>query len=106
MAEAALQVFPTAKVVQVPLADGGEGTLDVLAAALGAKIHETRVSDSLGRTIDARFATLGDTGIIEVAKACGLHLLAAAERNPIIASSRGVGELIMDIAISGTIVGS
>lgn len=96
MAEAALQVFPTAEVVQIPLADGGEGTLDVLAAALGAKVHESRVSDPLGRTIDARFATLGDIGIIEIAQACGLHLLAPMERNPIIASSRGVGELIMD----------
>lgn len=96
MAEAALQVFPTADVVQVPLADGGEGTLDVLAAALGAKVYEARVSDPLGMTIDARFATLGDIGIIEVAQACGLHLLAPKERNPLIASSRGVGELIME----------
>lgn len=96
MAEAALQVYPTAEVVQVPLADGGEGTLDVLAGALGAKVHEARVSDPLGRTIDARFATLGDIGIIEIAQACGLHLLAPKERNPLIASSRGVGELIME----------
>ncbi|MBQ6822238.1 MAG: glycerate kinase [Bacteroidales bacterium] len=52
-----------------------------LTGALGAKIDETRVSDPLGRTFDARFATLGDTGIIEIAQACGLHLLASAERN-------------------------
>ena len=96
MADAVLQACPSAEVVQIPLADGGEGTLDVLAGALGAKVHEARVSDPLGRTIDARFGTLGDTGIIEVAQACGLHLLAAAERNPIIASSKGVGELIME----------
>ena len=96
MADAVLQACPSAEVVQIPLADGGEGTLDVLAGALGAKIHKARVSDPLGRTIDARFATLGDTGIIEVSQACGLHLLASAERNPIVASSKGVGELIME----------
>ena len=96
MAEASLKVYPSAEVVQIPLADGGEGTLDVLAGALDAKINEARVSDPLGRTIDARFASLGDTGIIEIAQACGLHLLAPKERNPLIASSRGVGELIME----------
>lgn len=96
MADAALQACPSAEVVQIPLADGGEGTLDVLAGAIGAKLHKARVSDPLGRTIDARFATLGDTGIIEVAQACGLHLLASAERNPIVAYSKGVGELIME----------
>ncbi len=96
MAEAALQVYPSAEVVQIPLADGGEGTLDVLTWALDAKVHEARVSDPLGRTIDARFATLGDTGIIEVAQACGLNLLKPMERNPIIASSKGVGELIVE----------
>ncbi len=96
MAEAALQVYPSAEVVKIPLADGGEGTLDVLAGALGAKVHEARVSDPLDKTIYARFATLGDIGIIEIAQACGLHLLAPKERNPVIASSRGVGELIME----------
>ena len=95
MAEAVLQVCPSAEVIQIPLADGGEGTLDVLAGALGAKVCETRVSDPLGRTVAARFATLDGTGIIEVAQACGLQLLAPAERNPLIASSKGVGELIM-----------
>ena len=95
MADAALLACPSAEVVQIPLADGGEGTLDVLAGALRAKVHNVRVSDPLGRTVVARFATCDGTGIIEVAQACGLHLLAPAERNPIVASSKGVGELIM-----------
>ena len=96
MAEAALQACPSAEVIQIPLADGGEGMLDVLAEVLGANVYETKVSDPLGRTVTARIAIKGDTGIIEVSQACGLSLLAQSERNPLVASSKGVGELIMD----------
>lgn len=79
----------------MPLADGGEGTLDVLAPALGASIREVTVSDPLGRPATARYGVAGETAILEVAQACGLQLLKPSERNPLIASSRGVGELLM-----------
>lgn len=95
MAQAVHQVSPSAEVVSIPLADGGEGTLDVLALALGARLCETTVSDPLGRPVAARFGIAGDTAILEVAQACGLSLLSPQERNPLLASSRGVGELLM-----------
>ena len=89
------EALPECEVVQVPMADGGEGTLDVLAAALDASIHETVVSDPLGRPINARFGIAGKTSIVEVAQACGLSLLSPGERNPLVASSRGVGEILL-----------
>lgn len=95
MAEAVLAACPSAEVIQIPLADGGEGTMDVLAEALGATFIEADVSDPLGRIITTRFAAVGQTGIIEVSQACGLSLLKLSERNPLIASSKGAGELIM-----------
>ena len=101
MAGAVREAWPSAEVVEIPLADGGEGTLDVLAGALRADVLTVTVSDPLGREIPARMAKSGETGIIEVAQACGLSLLAPSERNPLIASSRGLGELIMAAYGSG-----
>ena len=95
MAQAVQEACPWAQVVSMPLADGGEGTLDVLAPALGARICEITVSDPLGRPVRAQYGMAGKTAILEVAQACGLSLLRPQERNPLIASSRGVGELLM-----------
>ncbi|MBE6222081.1 MAG: glycerate kinase [Bacteroidales bacterium] len=95
MAQAVHQAYPSAEVIPIPLADGGEGTLEVLVPALGATLREVTVSDPLGRPVRARYGVAGETAIIEVARACGLQLLKPAERNPLIASSRGVGELLM-----------
>lgn len=95
MAQAVHQAYPSAEVIPIPLADGGEGTLEVLVPALGATLREVMVSDPLGRPVRARYGVAGETAIIEVARACGLQLLKPAERNPLIASSRGVGELLM-----------
>ena len=95
LAAAVREHWTRAEVVEMPLADGGEGTLDVLAKALGVDIRDTSVSDPLGRPVKARYGVAGGTAIIEIAQACGLSLLAPAERNPLVASSRGVGELLM-----------
>lgn len=95
MAAAVREASPEAVVMELPLADGGEGTLDVLAAALGAQVHSETVSDPLGRPVEARFGVWGETAIIEVAQACGLSLLEPAERNPLNTSSQGVGELLL-----------
>jgi glycerate kinase len=79
-----------------PVADGGEGTLAVLAAALGGIWRTAVVSDPLGRPVAARWLMLPDrTAVVEAAEAVGLPRLAPQERNPVIASSRGVGELIV-----------
>ncbi len=95
MVQAVYQVYPSAEVIPLPLADGGEGTLDVLVPALEASLREVTVSDPLGRPVRARYGVAGETAIIEVAQACGLSLLRPQERHPLVTSSRGVGELLV-----------
>lgn len=81
--------------VELPVADGGDGTMDVLVAALGGELRSATVSDPLGRPVEARFALLADgRAVVEVAEASGLALLAEDERDAWAASSRGTGELI------------
>jgi glycerate 2-kinase len=77
-----------------PVADGGEGTLDALAPAFGAEICAATVSDPLGRPVEAQFGLAGDTAIVEVAAASGLHLVSKRERDPMNATTYGTGELI------------
>ncbi|MBS1869493.1 MAG: glycerate kinase [Actinobacteria bacterium] len=79
-----------------PVADGGEGTLDVLAAALGAELRTAEVHDPLGRPLRASYAMNAAHGvaIVETAAACGLGLVAPEERDAWAASSAGAGELI------------
>lgn len=87
--------WPQADVLEIPLADGGEGTLEVLATAKAATVREAVVRDPLGRPVTARYGVKETTAIIEVAQAVGLSLLAPEERNPIKASSAGLGELLL-----------
>lgn len=96
------QVFPEADYKLLPMADGGEGTSAVLSYVLGGRWKEVVVNDPLMRPITAKYLLLPDaTAVIEVAQACGLHLLTSGERNPVIASSYGVGELIADALEEG-----
>ena len=82
--------------VELPIADGGEGTADALHAALGGTWNDAVVSDPLGRPHPARWLTLPDgRAVVEAAAAIGLPLLTAAERDPLVASSRGLGELVL-----------
>ncbi|MHB1288262.1 glycerate kinase, partial [Georgenia sp.] len=91
-------VLPDAECVRVPMADGGEGTTDALVAATGGEVVEVAVHDALGRPITARYGYVATDrlAIVEVAAAAGLHLLAPEERDPLAASSGGVGEMIRD----------
>lgn len=95
------EAHPGWPVVEMPLADGGEGTVDVLTPALGGRIEWVSVSDPLGRPVCARFGIAGETAVIEVAQACGLGLLSSGERNPLLTSTRGVGELLLFAAKAG-----
>ncbi len=81
---------------ELPVADGGEGTMDVLLTVLGGERHTVTASDPLGRPVEAAFALLpgGDTGVVETAQASGLGLVAEADRDPWEASTYGTGELI------------
>jgi len=81
---------------QCPVADGGEGTMEVLVAALGGEQRQVEVHDPLRRPIVAEFALLDDgrTAVVETARACGLTLVAPGERDPERADTYGAGELI------------
>ena len=82
--------------VELPVADGGEGTLDVLVEAMGGESAVATVSDPLGRPVEASFGLLPDgvTAVVETAQASGLSLVAERERDAFAASTRGTGELI------------
>lgn len=86
-----------------PLSDGGPGFLDVLAGALGGATVSVTVADPLGRPVPAAVLIAQSGGIatayIESAQACGLHLLAQGERNPMVTSTYGVGQLI-EVAVA------
>jgi glycerate kinase len=86
-----------------PIADGGEGTMEVLLTALGGQTAAATVSDPLGRPVGAGFALIDDggTAIVEVAQASGLDLVAEHERDAEAASSRGTGELIVAAVAAG-----
>jgi glycerate 2-kinase len=77
-----------------PVADGGEGTLDALAAGLGAERLTASVTDPLGRAIEAEFGLAGDVALVDTAAASGLSLIAEADRDAVGASTAGTGELI------------
>ncbi len=81
---------------ELPVADGGEGTLDALMSTLPGVVEHARVSDPLGRPVEAAFGLIddGDTAIVEIAQASGLGLVAEDERDAWAASTRGTGELI------------
>lgn len=109
MEEAVLHVIPDAEVIQLPVADGGEGTLDVLTYATNGRIHETMVTDPLGKKVKARYSILGDkkTAVVEMAEASGLHLVPPLQRDPLLTTTYGTGELIkaaLDHEITNLIV--
>ena len=89
-----------------PVADGGEGTLEVLLPALGGETAAATVHDPLGREVQAGFALLedGTTALLEVAEASGLARVAEGERDAWAASTRGTGELICAAADAGAAV--
>ena len=94
--EGILARMSEAVVVQVPVSDGGEGWLEAFRAAIGGSIVEVNVKDPLMRTIVAQYLVKGNTAVIEIAKASGLTLLKPEERNPMVATSYGTGQLVVD----------
>jgi glycerate kinase len=92
---------------ELPVADGGEGTAEVFAAVLGGAWRSAPGSDPLGRPVQASYLVLADgSGVVEAAEAIGLRLLGPKELDPLTASSRGLGELLLAIAgeTSGSIL--
>lgn len=95
VAEGIRKVFPGSEVRIVPMADGGEGTVEALVKACSGKIFSTIVSSPIGESVEAVIGMLPDnTAVIEMASASGLTLVPPDKRNPLITSTRGTGELI------------
>ncbi len=90
--------FPDCEVVKVSIADGGEGTVDALVETLDGQFIEAQVADPLGRKISARYGVIdgGHTAVMEMSAASGLPLIAPEERNPLLTSTYGTGEMIAD----------
>ncbi|MER2495454.1 glycerate kinase [Vibrio neptunius] len=104
------RVWPDAEFLQVPVADGGEGTVQSLIDATSGQKVFTEITGPLGETVQACYGVLGDgkAAVIEIAEASGLHLVPAEKRDPKITSSFGTGELIkhaLSQGISRLIVG-
>ncbi len=103
LADGWLRARPTDTTLLCPLADGGEGTLEALAAAGGWAWQTTEVHDPLGRPIVARWlrSTVGDRAVVEMAEASGLSRVAPGERDSVAATSIGTGETILAAIESG-----
>ncbi|EPJ5579168.1 glycerate 2-kinase [Citrobacter koseri] len=97
------EIFPDAQYVSVPVADGGEGTVEAMIAATQGSAHSTLVTGPLGEKVHASWGISGDgkTAFIEMAAASGLALVPPEKRNPLITTSRGTGELIIQALNSG-----
>ena len=95
VAQGIRRACPDAFVRCIPIADGGEGTVDAVVEALNGRYVQTVVSDPLGKPVKARYGMANDTAVIEMAAASGLCLVAENERNPLVTSTRGTGELIL-----------
>lgn len=104
------RVFPNAEYVKLPMADGGEGTVQSLVDATQGKLIECEVTAPLGDKVKSFFGLSGDgkTAIIEMAAASGLHLVLPEKRNPLLTTSYGTGELIkqaLDLGVENFILG-
>ena len=103
-------VLPEAEFIKVPMADGGEGTVQSLVDATGGTIISRTVTGPLGEPVEAFLGLSGDkkTAVIEMAAASGLHLVPVEKRNPLITTTRGTGELIsaaLDFDVEHIIIG-
>lgn len=98
-----LKEVPEASVVLIPIADGGEGTVDAFLASVGGSRVPVRATGPLGGEVEAFYGVLedGSTAVVEAAAACGLHLLRPEERDPFRATTRGVGEILLHAAAGG-----
>lgn len=106
------RIMPDVEIVKVPMADGGEGTVQALVDATSGEIITAEVTDPLGNRINAVFGILGNrepkTAVIEMASASGLPLVPLDKRNPMITTTYGTGELILktlDIGCKRLIIG-
>lgn len=96
--------------IHVPMADGGEGTMQSLVDATGGTVYSVKVTGPLGNEVEAYYGITGDgeTGVLEMASASGIHLVAPGERNPLITTTYGTGQLIkacLDHGVNKLLIG-
>jgi len=101
---------PDVEVVLIPVADGGEGTVDAVVAACDGEMVAANVTGPLGGSVTARYGVVreANTAVIEMAEAAGLHLVPPERRNPLLTTTRGVGELVLhalDRDVQGFLIG-
>ena len=100
-AEGIRRVCPDAEVVEIPVSDGGEGYMEAFHAAIGGSLEEVVVRDPLMRPVTAKYLLHDEMAVIEIAQASGLTLLTKEERNPMVATSYGTGQLVADAVCKG-----
>ena len=100
-AEGIRNAHPEAEIIEVPVSDGGEGYMEAFHAAIGGRLEEVAVRDPLMRTITAKYLLHNEMAVIEMAQASGLTLLTNEERNPMVATSYGTGQLVVDAVRKG-----
>ena len=103
IAKGLLDVLPDADIEIVPMADGGEGTAEAICEARGCSWVECKAHDPLGREIDARYGWIeqGKLAVMEMSEAAGMRRLSETERDPVRATTFGVGEMILDATRRG-----
>ena len=100
-AEGIRRACPDAKIVEIPVSDGGEGYMEAFHAAIGGSLEEVVVRDPLMRPVTAKYLLHDEMAVIEIAQASGLTLLTKEERNPMVATSYGTGQLVADAVCKG-----
>jgi glycerate 2-kinase len=103
IAKGLLDVLPDAQIEVVPMADGGEGTAEAICDAHGCSWLECKAHDPLGREIDARYGWIDQEklAVMEMSEAAGMRRLSESERDPIRATTFGVGEMLLDATKRG-----
>ena len=95
------EIYPQCEVIEINVADGGEGTVDAVVETLGGSLRTIKVNNPLDRPIAATYGIAGSTAIIEMASASGLPLISIEERDPSKTSTYGTGEMILDAINQG-----
>lgn len=96
------EIYHDCEVVKLAVADGGEGTMEALVTTMGGSIVKVQVPDPLGRLIPAEYAIVdGTTAVIEMSRSSGLTLLKEEERNPMLTSTFGTGQMVADALSKG-----
>jgi glycerate kinase len=103
LAEGIKQVRPDAEIVKMPMADGGEGSVDAVVSATKGKLVSLDVHNPLGKKVEAHYGILGngETAIMEMASASGIELIDRKDLNPWLTTTYGTGEMIRAILESG-----